>query len=262
MERYHEKRANGRVNEDEEECSFFRIEIIDPRSTIRNCPGNNILSFLIKREREGERESYVGQLHPDLERVNLPATRANYFPVFSYPYYPGSSLRPCGNQTTKPCIRGWNPSGPFPVKNLSFPLNFSLRKTESPRLSLHTFAVRYYFYHFHKIIGEYILEKFSNWERYDRCSRFYETNWQSCLSPSLPAEFYSWGQVWPCLEKWIIHFIRRDYALGDTREAERMTVQSSSFTEYASNCFLPAWRIFIGVQTTVCKTCKFGRRDS
>lgn len=29
------------------------------------------------------------------------------------------------------------------------------------------------------------------------------------------------------------------------REAERMTVQSSSFTKYASNCFLPAWRIFI-----------------
>lgn len=103
--RCYEKCANGRVNEDKEECSFFRIEIIDPHLTIKNCPGNNILSFLMERDREREREKELhrmGQLDPDLERVNLPSTQANYFPVFS----PGSFLHPCGNQTTKPCIWG------------------------------------------------------------------------------------------------------------------------------------------------------------
>lgn len=223
------------VKEDKEECSFFRIEIIDLRLTIKNCPDNNILSFLIKRDRERERERVTsGQLHPDLERVNLPATQANYFPVFSpYPYYPGSSLRPCGNQTTKPCIWGWNPSGPFLLPSpLKIFLEFSWEKRnpQFPRPFqipfILYFATRIIFIVFKKklssnfqIIGEY-LEKFSNWKRYDRRSRFYETNWQSCLSPSLPPEFYSWDQVWPCLEEWIIHFIRRDYALWDTRGKE------------------------------------------
>lgn len=172
--RCYERCANGRVNEDKEECSFFRIEIIDPRLTIKNCPGNNILSFLMERAREKERELHrMGQLDPDLERVNLPATQANYFPVFSP--YPGSSIHPCGNQTTKPCIWGWNLARFLPVKNLSL----SLQNLRPPRLFILRFATRI----IRRLQQANIWTNYLIGKRYDRLMLdFTKTNWQSCLS--------------------------------------------------------------------------------
>lgn len=121
----------------------------------------------------------MGQLHPDLERVNLPATRANYFPVFS-PYHPGSSLS--AHVETKPRNRVYEtPSGPFPPLKIFLLLQFFLEKNRIPSPSpLRPIIFRYanYFYHFREknlaiivIFGEIFQLETTRSTR----SRFYET---------------------------------------------------------------------------------------